>query len=159
MTKRVTDKEPLMVAQSVVGHGSANLWNLLACFLLRRISDLLRSHATVEQRRKNQPADTQKTSDSASPSLMFASSSIFCTRFRSLELSPISCRLRRMTSLSSRIVKGGIKLGRIIPCLRRWASHRLSFGSVLCPRLFCTSAAFARITRTRASSRLKTGFQ
>ena len=78
MTKRMPDEESLMVTQSVPGDRSSELRDLLtrAFFLARSAicsADKLPSRSAASI---NQP-DTQKTSDSTSPSLTFASSSTF----------------------------------------------------------------------------------
>jgi hypothetical protein len=52
-----------------------------------------------------------------------------------------------------------MKLGWIMACRSRCASHHPSLSSVLCPFRAFTSCAFARYTFTVSSSTLNTGFQ
>ena len=98
-------------------------------------------------------------SDKALLSFTLASCSTLSTRLRSLVPTPIIFRRLRVKSRSSRNPRGGTKLGRIMACRSRCASHQLSFLSVLCPFRFFTSCGLARYTRTLSSSTLNTGFQ
>src|ERR1700726_3203774 len=75
-------------------------------------------------------------SDKALLSFTLASCRILSTRLRSLVPTPIIFRRRRVKSRSSRKPRGGTKLGRIMACRSRCASHQLSFLSVLCPFRF-----------------------
>src|ERR1051326_4612331 len=93
--------------------------------------------------------DMPKTSVRTLPILTFASSRIFCTRFRSAAPSCISVRRLRVKSRSSRISRAGMKLGCTNPCRSNPASHRLSFGSVFLPRSALTCSALARIGSRR----------
>ena len=56
MTKSTPDEKALMVAQSMIGNGSRNYWNLFSGLLLSQISDLLCGHPAVEKRCEHQLA-------------------------------------------------------------------------------------------------------
>ena len=64
-----------------------------------------------------------------------------------------------ISTIRSRMSRGGMKLPCTNPCRSKVASHRLSFGSVFLPRSASTCSGFAKMIFRLPSKILNTGFQ